>query len=644
MAMNQTRSGHKALPSILFAAGMVVVYLGERVVDVGKASLVVTLLGLALVLGATAWRLVAFKQARAASKAAEKWLALLSGLGAVALALYFLNSSLGFQLTGKTFEQGWPRLSGIVSVLWPALLVSSALPMLFGELSLATMQRAPVVDLGRVKAAMLSALGVSFALVFCFAIGYVSSERDVKVDLAYFRTAKAGEATGKLVQLLDKPVKVALFFPPANEVREEVDSYFADLTRKSRHLVVENYDHALHPQKARELGVSGNGAIVIQRDGLKETITIPLQLEQARGQLRKLDEEVHKRIIGVTRPNRVVYFTQGHDERSFAPSGEGDQRGTVAGLKELLTNQNFQPKELGAAQGLAADVPPDAGVVMILGPRKPFLKEETDALLRYLERKGRLLIALDPEGGDILPEVLAALSLKYTPTTLANDQYFLSRSGQPADRISIGTAAYSSHTSVSTIGRLGGRAPTYFVDSGSLKKLEKGAPGIVNVDFTVHAMPNTWNDLNGNFQFDADKEVRQAYELAAAVNKRNASAIAVEDEARAVVIADSDVLTDFFVSRSIGCAYLARDAVRWLGGEEQITGAISNEEDVAVIHTRRQDKVWFYTSIFVVPALVLGAGAFMNRRRRTEKKTPPRPLGEPASAPPPPAAPPEVNP
>jgi hypothetical protein len=645
MAMTSSGSGHKALPSILYAVGLVTVYLGERVLDVGKASLVVTVLGLALVLGSTAWRLVEFKQARAPGKAAEKWLALLSGLGLLALVLYFLNSSLTFQLTGKTFEQSSPRLSGIVAVLWPALLISSALPILFGELSLGTMKRAPVVDVGRVKAAILSALGVSFALVLCFAVGYVSSERDVKVDLAYFRTAKAGEATRKLVQLLDKPVKVYLFFPPANEVREEVASYFADLTSVSKQIISESYDHALHPQKARELGVSGNGAIVIQREGLKEQISIPLQLEQARGQLRKLDEEVHKRIIGVTRPNRIVYFTQGHDERSFSPTSDTDQRGTVSGLKELLVNQNFQPKDLGAAQGLAADVPPDAGVVAILGPRKPFLKEETDALLRYLDRKGRLLIALDPEGGDMLPELLAALSLKYVPTTLANDQYFLSRSGQKADRAAIGTAAYSSHSSVSTIGRLGGRAPTYFVDTGSLKKLEKGAPGIVNIDFTVHAMPNTWNDLNGNFEFDADKEVRQAYELAAAVNKRNASAIAVEDEARAVVIADSDVLTDFFVSRSIGCAYLVRDAVRWLGGEEQITGAISNEEDVAVMHTRRQDVAWFYTSIFVVPALVIGAGVFMNRRRRGDRKGPSRPAGQPLapSAPPPPASP-EVTP
>jgi hypothetical protein len=644
MEMRETRSGHRALPSILFGAGLAFVWLGERVIDAGKASTVMTVLGLALALGATGWRLFEVKQARLHRRPAEQWLALLSGLALVALFFYFLNSSLSFQLSGKSLEQSSPKLSSVVSTLWPAMLLAGILPMLFGELSLHSMVRAPILDLGRVKSAMLSALGISFALVFCFAISYVASERDKKWDLAYFRTAKAGEATRKLVQLLDKPVRISLFFPPANDVGEEVRSYFGDLTAASRQVLVEFYDQALHPAKARELGVSGNGTIVIQRDSLKELINIPLVLEQARSQLRKLDEEVHKRIIGVTRPNRVVYFVQGHDERSFAPGNENDQRGTVRVLKELLTDQNYQPKELGIAQGLATDVPNDAGIVLILGPRKPFLKEETDALLRYVDnRKGRLLIALDPEGGDVVPELLADLSLKYVPTTLANDTAYLNRTGQKADRVAIMTASYSSHTSVSTIGRLGVRAPTAFIEAGALKKADKGAPGIVNVDFTVHALPNTWNDLNGNFEFDADKEARQAYELAAAVNKRNASALAVEDEARAVVLADSDVLTDFFVSRSIGCQYLFRDAVRWLGGEEQITGTISNEEDVAITHTRRQDLWWFYTSIFLVPGLVLGLGVIMTRNRRAARRTPAPPQPEAAPPAPPPAAP-EVTP
>jgi len=237
--------------------------------------------------------------------------------------------------------------------------------------------------------------------------------------------------------------------------------------------------------------------------------------------------------------------------------------------------------------------------------------------VRYLDRKGRLLIALDPDAGLTLDELLAPLSLKYNPVTLANDRVYLRRDYSNGDRINIATGAYSSHASVSTIGRFGMRAPVLMMGAGYLEKNEKGAVGIVNVDFTIHALPETWNDKNGNFEQDQnDGENRNAYELAAAVTKRNASAIAVEDEARAVVLADSDAIADFAIRGNPANAYLVRDAVRWLGGEESMSGVINNEEDVPIAHTRKQDVVWFYGSVFAAPAVVLGVGYAMTRRRR----------------------------
>jgi hypothetical protein len=642
--VNGTRagSGHRAYPSVLYGVGLLAIYLGERVIEVGKASIAVTVVGLLLVLAGLGLRLQDARVAPPHRQAAERWLVACQAAGLLALVLYFFNSTLTFQLTGRTLEQRLPRVSAILTSLWPALLVAASLPVLFGELSLATMKRAPVLDLPRVKAAMLSALGLSFALVFCFAVSYVASERDVKADLSYFRTARAGEATRKLVRSLDKPVHIYLFFPPANEVREEVESYFADLTRESRQLVVEQYDVALHPAKARELSVSGNGTVVVARDALREQIAIPMQLESARSQLKVLDQEVHKRIIGVSRPNRVAYFVQGHEERTFEAMGEHDQRPGVRVLKDLLVDQNYQPKELGMAQGLGSDVPADAGIVLIIGPRKPFLKQETDALLRYLDRKGRLFIALDPDSGITLDELLAPVSLKYVPVTLANDKVFVKMTYQHADRINIATGSYSSHPSVSTVGRFGLRAPLVMFGAGHLVKNDKGAVGIVNVDFTVHADPGTWNDINGNFEFDSKTELRAGYELGAAANKRNASALAPEDEARVFVLADSDAVGDFLLTRSVGNGYLVRDVARWLGGEESISGTISTEEDVPVTHTRKQDLYWFYSSIFAAPALVLVAGFLMTRRRRPAKKVaaPTGAARTPAPPSPPPTAPP----
>ncbi len=610
------------LPTGLYVVGLMGIFFGQRILEVGRPSTVVTGVGALLLLAAIAARLVRAKTRPENDRGPERVLAGLYALGTVAVLLYFINSDLTFSLTGRTLEQRAPRLSGILSALFPALMLAGTLPVMFVEMALSTMARSPLVDGKRVRAALLSGLGISFALVFTFAISYVASERDVKADLSYFRTARAGESTHKIVQALDKPVEIHLFFPPANEVREEVDSYFSEISRDSKFLKVSHYDFALHPARARELGVSGNGIIVIARDALREQIPLPLQLEAARSALKVLDQDVNRRLLGVTRKARIAYFTQGHEERGSDAASDTDRRDTIRVLRSLLTDQGFEPRELGLAQGLGTDVPADATLVLIIGPRKPLSTEESAALVRYIDRKGRLFIALDPEGGQSLPDLLAPLSLKYTPVTLANDKFFGRRTYQNADRINILTSSYSSHASVSTLSKPGTRAALILVGAGYLEKSEKGAVGIVNVDFTVHAEGSTWNDVNGNFEHDPTTEIRNAYELAAAVSKRNASALMPEDEARAVVLADSDAITDQLMAYA-GNHYLALDAVRWLGGEERISGAISNEEDVPVAHTRKQDLAWFYSSILLAPAAIVGAGFFMTRRRR-KRKTPPQ--------------------
>jgi hypothetical protein len=266
---------------------------------------------------------------------------------------------------------------------------------------------------------------------------------------------------------------------------------------------------------------------------------------------------------------------------------------------------------------LGNDVPADAGLVLLLGPRRALLPAEADSLQRYFGRKGRLLVALDPESGDAATGLLDRLSLHFNATTLANDQIFWARTRQRPDRIGIATGSYSSHASVATLSPFGLRLPTVLLGAGFLTRAEKPAPDAPTVNFVVHAEASTWNDVNGNFEFDAGKEARKAYELAAAVSKGGKP----EEESRALVLADSDALADELIVNRAN-TLLAVDFMRWLGGDERLAGTINNEEDVPVRHTRKQDVIWFYASVFAVPALVLGIG-FTIRRRASRRKTAP---------------------
>ena len=62
--------------------------------------------------------------------------------------------------------------------------------------------------------------------------------------------------------------------------------------------------------------------------------------------------------------------------------------------------------------------------------------------------------------------------------------------------------------------------------------------------------------------------------------------------------------------------YFALDGIKWLLGDESLAGEIATEVDVSVEHTRKQDVLWFYSTVFAAPAIVLGIGLLVTRRRR----------------------------
>lgn len=603
--------GPSFLGSLLFLAGLVLVYLGERVVNPGTTQLVVDGLGVAALLLAIALRALRVQRAQEERKGVERALFGLSLTALAALILYFTQSDLLARLGGRSLEQDWPKLAGALVALWPALMAASLLPGLMIELSYAAMARAPKLEVLRVRDAMLSGLGLAAALVFVFSLVYVVSQRDTRWDLSYARAAKPGDATRALVASLDEPLTVALFYPPANEVAEQLWSYFQELRQASPKLQLERYDQALDLAKSRELSVSGNGVVVFARGGRREQLFIGQELEKSRSQLRGLDQEAQKKLLLVARSRKTIYLTAGHGERSETAASPTDQRATVRLLREELRAQNYDLRALSVAEGLGHEVPKDAAAVLVLGPQTPLLPGEVSALDAYFKRGGRMLYALDPEAGSDFKELLSPLGLSFAPVQLASDQAFARLAYQLSDRIIIGTNSYSSHPAVTSNGKLG--HPMYLMGAGSLEQAAERAKELA-VDFAVSAHPSTWNDKNGDFQHSPPEEVRKSWALAAAVSRKAAKP---EEEGRAMVLADSDALADWILLRAPtrGNAEFALDSLKWLLGDEALAGSTNVELDVPITRTRAQDVSWFFLTVFVAPALVLAGGMVAVRLR-----------------------------
>jgi len=590
-------------------AGLAAVFVGERVVGhLPTARVACSAMGVGAVLAMTLWRALAFARRGGPARRVEGLLLLASFGCLAALAIYFVGALAAHD-----------RLATVLTVAWMILLGASLAPLLVAQ---ATAARGvdETVEEARVRDGAAAGLTVALAAALLFVLGYVASERDVKVDVGYFRTSLPGSATEHMVADLGEPLQVLLFFPEVNEVKSEVASYFDELARTTGRVTVEAHDRMAAPKLAQTNNVTKDGTVVLVKGKQSASISLDTQLQNARAALRTFDADVQKALMKVARGARVAYLTSGHDEMTD-PHEPSDPLTSATLVRELLAVLNYRVSDLGLKSGLATDVPEDAALVLVLGPRKPFLDAELDALDRYLARGGALFLALDATGQTQLGPLEKRLGVRLDPTLLADDRQHLRQRNNNSDNRLLVTDRFSAHASVTTLARSHAGAALVAPSSGSL--VDANVPDTVppKRTYVVRTLASTFADKNGNDVLDGD-EKRASYNLVAAVEATAPPAAAAPGKEpphamRAFVVAAAPMISDVLLSNVGLNAALVGDGIKWLGGEERLAGATTSEKDLPIEHTRSADVAWFYGTIVGAPLLVLGAGlTFTTRRRR----------------------------
>jgi len=393
-------NARSALLTAVTVLGLIAVFVGERVVGAGPPRTVLDVVGVLAVAAVTVLRWNRSALSAAAPRArVERLFAVLSTLALLALLAWFAQSDVVSAAGGPDIHQSAPRLAMVLQIVTALLGAAAVLPMVLGELAYAAMAQAPEVEVGRVQDAVGTGAALVAVLTTALALGWVADAADISFDWSYFRPGRPSDSTRGLVRGFTEPVTLSLFYPPGSEVGAAVRDYAETLAKESPLLKVERLDAAVDLARARVLGVNGNGAIAVSRGERHETYITGNVLDSSKSQLRELDPEVQKRLYKVARAPKVLYVTTGHGERAAVNSDPSDPRGTVKVFQDLLRAQNDEVRPLGAAQGLANEVPRDASAVLVLGPTTPFLREEVEALVRWARGGGRLLVALDPESG-----------------------------------------------------------------------------------------------------------------------------------------------------------------------------------------------------------------------------------------------------
>lgn len=497
-------------------------------------------------------------------------------------------------------------------------------------------------------------VGMVLGIVVC--LNFVGAKTDRVRDWSYLKTTVPGEATRSMIRTLQEPLQVRIFFPATSEVRPLVEEYFAALAATEPRVEITSIDKDLDPIASEKYHVTVNGQVILEHKGTRERIDVGLTLAAARSTLAKFDQSFQKAFLQLTADRKTIYFTQGHGEMSWQDISSSDPFRSLRLLESGLRGLNLSLKFLGGDdQPIGSqDIPGDAGLVVIIGPKDRFLPGEVDSLRRFLESGGTVLTYFDlpskdertPEflasnssqGGDPLKELYKEAGIEFHEEQLANDQVFYSANRGPADHTILITQEFGTHESIQTLAKNDRKVQVVAYGSGYFTVLPQSPTGWQAAE-TLRTHRATFVDKNRNFAFDEKAgEHRRMYAIGAAAElkhgPRKADTTGADQDAkdaepvpspeagdtkpksgRLIAFADSALISDALIP-GLGNRVLVGDTLNWAIGRVEAMGQVASEEDVKIQHTKNEDVVWFYGTVTIVPMLLLGGGYLATRRRR----------------------------
>jgi gliding motility-associatede transport system auxiliary component len=198
---------------------------------------------------------------------------------------------------------------------------------------------------------------------------------DHRWDLTANKQFSLSPQSRKILKELKKPVTIYSFNRQAGaQSQRDLLELYSDASPR---VEVRYVDPDRDPALARQYDVHTYGTIVVV-SGSRHY------------QTPSADEEgVTNALIRLLTGQKAVYFMQGHGERDL----EGTDREGYSDLKKQFDDENYDVKTLTLLQ--TQKIPSDCTLLVIAGPRTDYLPAETDALGKYVEGGGRLLVMLD---------------------------------------------------------------------------------------------------------------------------------------------------------------------------------------------------------------------------------------------------------
>jgi ABC-type uncharacterized transport system involved in gliding motility auxiliary subunit len=237
------------------------------------------------------------------------------------------------------------------------------------------------------------AVGTLIFLGIVVALQYIAVENPKRWDLTTSGKHTLAPQSVKLVETFREknlPLEVLAFYETKDQQAQDETQ---DLLERYRD-VWKSFNYTFYdPDRDRAIALQNN---------VDTYPTLTLKAGDKSERLNTIDEEsVTNALMKLLRKDaKKIYFLKGHGE--LDPSDSSPQGFAVA--KEQIEKQNYKTEELVLLQ--TPEVPHDATILMVAGPKTDPMENEIKAIQDYVHRGGSLFVLINPFQTPKLSEML----------------------------------------------------------------------------------------------------------------------------------------------------------------------------------------------------------------------------------------------
>jgi len=408
--------------------------------------------------------------------------------------------------------------------------------------------------------------------------------------------------TKKFISNLPREVKLTAFFQTDSPEKIAFANLIAGYLEETNKIELQYVDPDKSPSVTKQYGVTTYGTVALE-SGTKET-----KIQNT------TEENITNALLKVTRDEqKVIYFLEGHGE---SKTGNTENEG-YSTAKTNLEQDGFVVKPLLLLQ--SGEIPKDASVLVIPGPKKPLQDEEKEVIASYLNSGGSVFMLIDPKSSSNMEAFLKEWGIELGEDIVIDPMSKLFGGDFAAPVVN----QYTVHEITSDFA-----LATIFPIIRSVREIP--VAGITTAEL-LKTGANSWAESNfdsGTVQYDKDKDVKGPISVSVIATKiLEDKAISENPEkpksektslkATLLVVGDSDFSNNRYTSFS-GNGDFFLNAISWLAEEENLISIRPKErKNTPIQMTQSWGYAIFIMGIIVFPGLIatMGIRTWWRRRR-----------------------------